>query len=239
MSNLVIERHGPIAELWINRAEVLNALSGAVQEEIISTLADFEDDPRVEVLIVAGRGRAFTAGSDRTEIAAFSESTQQRLASFARGERLVRSFLDSRLTVVLAAHGYCVGGGVSMALASDICVAADDTQFFIPELALGMPYLWQSTPLLLASIGASRAKALIATGDRFDAAQAQMMGIVHRTFAASTLHDEARRLAARLVETPRHAREAQKQLSTRALDRLLAQDESLFVRTAVGEPLAR
>lgn len=228
MSELLVERRGAVAELWLNRPAVLNALSASLQEQIISTLAELHHDPDVAVVLLAGRGRSFTAGADLTTIQAIAESPDQRLEAFARGERLVRSLLESRLTMVLAAHGHCVGGGVSLALAADIVLAADGTQFFIPELALGMPYLWQSTPLLLATVGASRARALIATGDRFDAAQAHHMGLVHRVVPAVDLIDEARRIAQGLAEKPKGALEAQKRLNIRTLNRLLADSESEF-----------
>ncbi|MCO5164593.1 MAG: enoyl-CoA hydratase/isomerase family protein [Mesorhizobium sp.] len=229
MSDLIVEHRGAVAELWLNRPNVLNALSGSLQEQVISAFAELEADLEIGVVILAGQGRAFTAGSDRKEIAKLPGSPpQQVLESFARGERLVRTILDSRLTVILAAHGYCVGGGVSIALASDVCLAAEATQFFIPELDLDMAYLWQSTPLLAASVGISRARALIVTGDRFDAEQAHGMGLVHAVSSPERLFDDARELAKRLAEKPRTALEAQKRLARRAIDRFLADAEEEF-----------
>lgn len=229
MSDLIVERRGAVAELWLNRPNVLNALSGSLQEQMISAFAELDADSEIGVVILAGQGRAFTAGSDRKEIAKLPDSPpQQVLESFARGERLVRTILDSRLTVIMAAHGYCVGGGVSIALASDICLAAEATQFFIPELDLDMAYLWQSTPLLAASVGISRARALITIGDRFDAEQAHRMGLVHSVSSPERLFDDARELATRLTEKPRTALEAQKRLARRAIDRFLADAEEEF-----------
>lgn len=229
MSDLIVKRRGAVAELWLNRPKMLNALSGSLQEQLISAFAELEADSGIGVVVLAGRGRAFTAGSDRKEIAELPGSTpQQVLESFERGERLIRTILDSRLTVILAAHGYCVGGGVSIALASDICLAAEATQFFIPELDLDMAYLWQSTPLLAASVGISRARALIATGDRFDAEQAHHMNLVHTVSCPDRLFDDARELADRLTEKPRMALEAQKRLARRAIDRFLADAEEEF-----------
>jgi enoyl-CoA hydratase/carnithine racemase len=121
-----------------------------------------------------------------------------------------------------------------MALAADICLAAEGTQFFIPELALGMPYLWQSTPLLFASVGIHRARALIATGDRLKAEEAARIGLVYKVVAAEGLFEEARDLAARLATTPRPALEAQKRLTMRALERFIADAEEEFVLLMPG-----
>jgi len=231
VSELTVERHGPVAELWLNRPQVLNALSTPLQDQIISAVADLDADPEIGVLLLAGHGRAFAAGWDRKEIAQLgSASADQLQASFARGERLVRSILESRLTVVLAAHGYVVGGGVSLVLAADVCLAAEGTQFFIPEVELGMPLLWQSTPLLMASVGIHRARALIATGDRFDAQQAQQMGLVHQVLPPDQFIHEGRRLAERLAAKPRRALEAQKRLTRRAIGRLIADSEVEYAR---------
>lgn len=233
MSDLEAERDGEIARIWLNRATVLNALSASLQEELIAMMAALAADPQISVIIIGGRGRAFTAGSDRAEIATLAQSRANLEQGFEWGERMVRALLESRLTVIVAVHGYCVGGGVSLTLAADVCLAAVDATFFIPELALGMPYLWQSTPLLLAAIGASRARALIMTGERFDAAEAKQMGIVHRVVPTDDLDDEALRLARSLAARPRFAREAQKRLATQAIDRILV-DEGEFVASVLA-----
>lgn len=106
-----------------------------------------------------------------------------------------------------------------------MCLAAEGTIFSIPELALGMPYLWQSTPLLIGSVGFQRARALITTGDRIDASEARQAGLVHRVVPSEKLISEARNLAQRLSLHPQAALEAQKRLSTRWIKRLVAESE--------------
>ncbi|MBY0612991.1 MAG: enoyl-CoA hydratase/isomerase family protein [Beijerinckiaceae bacterium] len=221
MSLIEIERDGAVATLWLNRPDVLNALSAALQDELIATIERLDADEHIAVLVLAGRGRAFSAGSDRTEIGVQGPAP----SGFERGERLTRTIVTARVIIIVAVHGFCVGGALSILLAADMALAAEGTQFFIPELDLGMPYLWRSTPLLVATAGLHRAKALILTCERFDAAAAERYGIVHRVIAENDLHKEAATLAQLLAAKPRKALEDQKRLANRMALAMMAQSD--------------
>ena len=237
--NLIIDRAGAIATIWLNRPSVLNALSTDLLGALIDAVSELDSDPEIAVIVLMGKGRAFSSGTDLSEIARLGDS-HDAMWRFEQGEKqgekVVRTILECRATSVIAVHGYCIGGGLSIAMAADICIAAEGTEFFIPELGLGVAYLWGSTPMLTVATGIGRARALILTGDRFDAAYARDIGLVYKVFPLGELFAAATDLAARLAAKPRRAREKQKRLANRFLLQAIetSRDEAEFQPTRDG-----
>lgn len=157
------------------------------------------------------------------------------------GEQLALSIVDARSIVISAVHGYCVGGGLSLVLCSDICLAAEGTVFFAPEVGHGLPYLWWSTAQMISSVGLHRAKFLSMTEQRFDAAQAQQMGLVAAVHPAHELEQAALNLAQTLCSKPRAALLGQKRLANRVLKSMMAMtgDEIALALECVGPRPAR
>jgi len=215
--DLILQRDGALLSVTLNRPASLNALSMALQQQLIHVLQAADDHADINALVIRGEGRAFCAGFDRGDMARIAMSGEAGVRdAFTLGESMVKAILDARVSVIAAVHGHCVGGGLSIALAADVVIASRDTMFLIPELDLNMPYLWRSTPLLVASLGLHRARALILTGARFDAAEARDMGLVFRVAEPDALRDDAATLAASIAAKPRRALAAQKKL-TRAM----------------------
>jgi enoyl-CoA hydratase/carnithine racemase len=185
-----------VGRLTLDRPEKLNPLGAATLQELVDAARWFDDQPDVRVVIVSGRGRAFSAGAD---LASFSgtEANEGRSPHEAAdlGRQLVEAVEGMRAVTVAAIHGHCVGGALLLALACDLRLAAEDTSFAIPEIELGIPLTWGGIPRLVREVGPAVTRDLVLTGRRFPAAEALALGLVNRVVAADDLPVEAEALA--------------------------------------------
>lgn len=236
------ERNGAIGVIRLNRPKTLNALSEEMNAALAAAIRTLDADPQVAVIILQGAGRAFCSGADRAGLARMGQVGIETIGEALRvGEQLALSIVDARSIVISAVHGYCVGGGLSLVLCSDICLAAEGTVFFAPEVGHGLPYLWWSTAQMISSVGLHRAKFLSMTEQRFDAAQAQQMGLVAAVHPAHELEQAALNLAQTLCSKPRAALLGQKRLANRVLKSMMAMtgDEIALALECVGPRPAR
>lgn len=217
------QREGAVGWLWMNRPEALNALSPEMNRAITAALLELDADPALRVIVVAGRGRAFCAGADRKGLERMGHAGPVELEQALReGAALAAAILDARCVVISAVQGHCIGGGLSIALASDLCIAAEGTRFFLPEVGHGLPLMWGSTVHLLMTMGVHRTRWLTLTEARFDTAYALQAGLLAEVVAAESLQSRAGQLAASLAAKPAAALQAQKQLTNRVVRALMA-----------------
>ncbi|MDY7099918.1 MAG: enoyl-CoA hydratase/isomerase family protein [Actinomycetota bacterium] len=191
---------GPIGRLELNRPDKLNPLGTETLLELERAARWFDERDGVKVVIVSGRGRSFSAGAD---IASFGGSEANaghppRDAADA-GRRMAEAVEAMRAVTVAAIKGHCVGGGLVLAAACDLRVAADDTYFSIPEVDLGIPLAWGGIPRLVREIGPAMTRELVMTCRPFDAAEARSLGFLNRVVPASEMMGEAEALAASLA----------------------------------------
>jgi len=187
MALVEIEREGAVGRVWFNRPEAHNALSpdlGAALGEALGALAG-EDSCRVVVL--GGRGPSFCAGADIGVMKASANATfEENLAESTRLGGYFAALADFPKPVVARLHGGVYGGGVGFACACDIGVASDDARFGLTEVRLGiLPGL--ISPYVLRRLGDARARELMLTGERFGAADALRVGLVHHVVPAAEL----------------------------------------------------
>lgn len=194
--------------LVLDRPEKLNPLSPAVLAEIAAAARRFDaDHPEVRVVVVAGRGAAFSAGAD---LAAFGGAGGVAREDADAG-RLMAEALEAMSAITIAkVHGWCVGGGLVLAAACDLRVAAEDARFSIPEVDLGIPLAWGGIPRLVQQIGAAATKELVITCRPFGADEAQRLGLLNRVVAAGELDGAVEELAAEIAAKPRAAVRATK-----------------------------
>ena len=213
---VTIERKDDIAILWLNRPEVLNAISHAMKRALSDSILSLDRDNDIRSIVLAGRGRAFCAGADRNLLAQLETAPRAaRTETLELGAKVTEVMLSSETPIVAAVQGYAVGGGLSFALAADIVLAAQGTVFFIPEVELGLPYMWGSTPMLAATIGMHRARDLTLNCDRFGAEDAEHWGLVRAVVPEADLMAEAEKIARRLAAMPRQSLTAQMRLNNR------------------------
>lgn len=202
-STLTTTVDGPIGRLTLNRPEKLNPLSWQCLAEIAEAAAGFDAQPSVKVVVVSGAGRAFSAGAD---LSTFSQKQEITTREVAEHGRLMAEALERMRAIAIASiHGWCVGGGLVVAAACDLRIAADDARFSIPEVDLGIPLAWGGIPRLVREIGPALTKELVMTCRPFDAAEAKAAGFVNRVVAPGQLDSEVEDLAATLAAKASHA----------------------------------
>jgi enoyl-CoA hydratase/carnithine racemase len=200
---LTVSADGPIGRLTLNRPDKLNPLSVMTLREIAEAARWMDEQSAVKVVIVFGAGRAFSAGADLGTFAGKQELSIRDAADL--GRRMADAVENMRALSIAAIHGWCVGGGVVLASACDLRIAAEDTRFSIPEVDLGIPLAWGGIPRLVREIGPAMTKELVLTCRRFDAAEAKNIGFLNRTVPAAELEAEVLSLAQNLASKASHA----------------------------------
>jgi len=182
-----IERDGPVARVWINRPGQHNALSPELASDLGAAFHRLGHEDAVRVIVLGGRGPSFCAGADIGAMKASAGRTFDE--NLAEAERLGGAFAalgDCSKPVVGRIHGSVFGGGVGLTCACDIAVAADDSRFGLTEVRLGiLPAL--ISPYVIRRLGDRHARELMLTGERFDAAAALRVGLVHHVVPAAEL----------------------------------------------------
>jgi len=135
----LVHRSGePIATMLLNRPERLNALSRVLLGEIVDACRWLDATTEIKAVVVRGAGRAFSAGFDLGDFQSLDDEVNPR-DSADLGRLAAEALTDTRPLTVAAVHGHCVGGGLVLAAACDLRIAADDVRFSIPEVDLGIP----------------------------------------------------------------------------------------------------
>jgi enoyl-CoA hydratase/carnithine racemase len=187
------EADGAVGRLTLSRPDQLNALSRAVLEGVADAAEWFDAQPDVKVVVVAGEGRAFSAGFDLKDRSWAELGPLEQSAP--TGRRAAESLAAMRAVTVASIQGHCIGGGVVLAAACDLRLVSDDARFRIPEVDLGVP-------LLQRELGPARTKELVMTGRAFDAAEAAAMGFANRVVPREELAAVTAALAAELAAKP-------------------------------------
>lgn len=206
---IVVTEHDGVWTIRLNRPERMNALNPAAMEELRAALAQFRDDDEALVCVLIGTGeRAFCTGADLRDTLPPATSFAQGLFSADRScvdkGNYVRALDLDRLAinkpVIAAVNGYALGGGCELALACDICIAADTAIFGLPEVRVGSIPAVGGIQQLVRSVGKSAAMSMILTGRKVHAAEALRLGLVSEVVPADTLlgraHELAREIAA-------------------------------------------
>lgn len=199
MDTIEISTDGPIGRLTLARPDSLNPLSTRCLEELAEAARWFDDQAEVRVVIVAGQGRAFCAGADLAGFTAPGPPDVRPRDANDAGRLMVEAIERMRPVTIATVHGHCVGGGVLLAVACDLRIAAAGTRFAIPEVDLGIPLTWGGIPRLVREIGPALTRELVLTCRPFDATEAREIGLVNRVVREDRLAAEVDALAGELV----------------------------------------
>ena len=197
---LLAEVAGAVAVVTFNNPAKHNALSAEIRAALPGVLDVLQADPGVRVVVLTGAGdKAFVSGAD------ISEFGQQRTTRAARAEydrvqdALNHAFAQLAKPVIAMIRGYCIGGGLLTALAADIRIASQDSQFAIPAARLGLGYGLAGVTALTSLIGPAWTSEMLLSARRFSAAEALQMGLVNRVLPAAELRHAVMDLAAQIA----------------------------------------
>ncbi len=192
-----LDASGRVGRLTLEQPDKLNPLGTRCLQEIAEAASWF-DQTDASIVIVRGRGRAFSAGFDLREFADGSPALSQR--EQADLGRLMAEAMDRMQALTIAAiAGPCIGGGLVLAASCDLRVAADDTRFAIPEVDLGIPLAWGGIPRLVRELPPAIVRELVLTCRPFDAAEAKSLGFVNRVVTPADLDSTVESLASSLA----------------------------------------
>jgi methylglutaconyl-CoA hydratase len=186
-ASLAIEQQGPLSLVTLNRPERHNAFDDALIAELTEALRTIEADDSVRVVVLSGAGKSFSAGADLNWMKRMSGFSKEENLRDAMGlGALMRTLAHLRKPTVARVHGAAYGGGVGLVACCDIAVAAQSATFSLSEVKLGLiPAV--ISPYVVAAMGEHAARRYFLTGERFEAAEAWRLGLVHEAVIDSEL----------------------------------------------------
>lgn len=199
--SLIVERRGAVGWIVFNQPAKRNAINGAMWRGIPRAMAQFDADPEVRCVAFRGAGtEAFASGADISE---FDEIRAQK-SSVAEYDGLLdqvlHSIQDSRKPSVAMIYGFCMGGGLEVALACDLRYCGRSAQFGIPAAKLGLAYNVEGHKRLIETVGHARAREIMFLGRRYNADEGFAMGLVNQVFHDAELDGELGRIITQLCE---------------------------------------
>jgi methylglutaconyl-CoA hydratase len=228
--HLEVEQRGAVRWVWLNRPDVRNAFNDELIGEIATAFADIEASIGTRIVVVAGRGPVFCAGADLNwmkTMAGFSHADNHTDA--LKVARMFAAVHACSKPVIARVQGDAFGGGVGLAAASDIVVAADGVNFALSEVKLGIVAATIS-PHLVRAMGARQAARFMLTAEKFSASQARALGLVHEIAKLADIDVEIERQAQLLLAASPAALAASKRLLADVVEAPM--DDVLLAATA-------
>lgn len=216
VETLIVETLGPIVKITLNRPKALNALNPQLLRELGEVLGEISGDEDINAVILTGAGRAFSSGVD---IKSMDESREE---SSAEGRtKLALKIIDTiesmNTPVIAAVNGYCLTGGLELAIACDIIVASETARFGDTHAKWGLTPIWGGSQRLPRIVGAMKAKELVFTGDIISADEAREIGLVNKVVAPEKLDEAAMEMAQKICDNSPYSVRAQKYLINKGL----------------------
>ena len=202
-----------VAVVTLRRPHVHNAFNAHMMEELTSAFRELSTDERLHAILLTGEGPSFSAGADITwmqESVAFTEEQNREDAHLLA--TLMQTMQDCPCPIVARVHGSALGGGVGLLAVSDLVIAAESARFAFSEVKLGLAPAVIS-PYVIRKIGESHARVLFVTGERFSAARALSMGLVHSVVPLEALDDAVQNALHELLMSAPQALRVSKQLA--------------------------
>lgn len=189
---------GSVALIELNRPRQLNSLNRKMVRELVEAMEGFDRDDQVRVIVLTGKGRAFSAGADIDEMTNDDSISLELLNQFADWDRLALI----KKPVIGAVKGFVFGGGFELALCCDVLITASGTEFSFPEVGLGVMPGAGGTQRLTKLAGRTKALEWLWTGERISAEVALKYGVINKIVAPELLMEECMKFANRLAKQP-------------------------------------
>lgn len=198
---VTLEVRNWVAWITLNRPDALNTISGAVRAQLPAAIRAADADPQVRVIVVRGAGeRAFCAGADIKEFSAVQATLPFR--QDRAYDHWASAFEHARKPIIASIHGHCLGGGLEIALACDIRIAAHNAHFGFPETGLGLIPGAGGTQRISRVLGLGLALDLVLSGERLESEHAMRIGLVSRVVAVDELQEQTVALAEAIAAKP-------------------------------------
>lgn len=198
---LIAHKNGPVGWLIFNNPARRNALSVDMWEGMAPILDGYADDPTVRVVVLKGAGdKAFVAGAD---ISQFEDQRASKAAVEhydAMSKRALASLQRIAKPTIAMIRGFCIGGGLNVAMSCDLRIAAADARLAIPAARLGLGYAYDGVKKLVSLVGPAYAKEIYFTGRQFDAAEAREMGLLNRVVPVEALESTIQTMTAAIAD---------------------------------------
>lgn len=216
-TTLEIELHGPVATIWMNRPDLHNAFDEILIAELTAACIALDDDADVRVVVLAGRGKSFSAGADLNWMRRAANNGLDDNLNDARAlAHMLRTLAEINKPTIARVQGAALGGGMGLAAACDVAVASTKAVFATSEVRFGI-IPSAISPYVLRAIGARQATRYFQTAERIDAVRAREIGLVHETVAPEALDAKVREIVDSLLQGGPLAQAAAKDL-IRAVD---------------------
>lgn len=198
---ITARRDGSFLWLVIDNPGRLNAMSAAMGEQLYDALDQCESDPEIRVVLLTGAGeKAFMSGGDLSEFDEARSTSERMLHTLERGERTVRKLRHLGKPTIAVIRGWCVGGGMNMALNCDLRICADDARFFHPAARHAQGFAYDFTAQMVRTLGVSVTREILMTCRRFDSAEAHRLGLVHQVAPVDRFDEFVREYAGAVAE---------------------------------------
>jgi enoyl-CoA hydratase len=216
---ILVELHGPVTVIRLNRPQALNALNSQVLADLIDAFAAYDADPSQRCLVLTGSEKAFAAGADIKEMQpkGFAEMYGENF--FAGYDKVVAT----RKPWIAAVSGFALGGGCELAMMSDFIIAAENAKFGQPEIKLGVAPGMGGSQRLTRAVGKAKAMDMCLTGRMIDATEAERASLVARVVPVADLLAEALKAAQAIAEMAPLAAMVNKEMVNAAFETTLAQ----------------
>jgi enoyl-CoA hydratase/carnithine racemase len=198
-STIDVDAAGALGTITLARPDKLNPLGTDTLRELVEAAQWFDRQPDVKVVVIGGKGRAFSAGADVSVFSGDDPGTAAQRNAADAGRLMAEAVESMRAVTIARIHGHCVGGAVVLAAACDLRVATENTRFSIPEVDLGIPLAWGGIPRLVRELGPAVTKELVMTCRPFTAHEAHALGFLNRVVDEEELDQAVDALAAQLT----------------------------------------
>ncbi len=237
MVNILEEKRDRIGIITVNRPEQLNSMNSETRKEMADSFEKMDNDPQIAVAILTGSpGKAFIAGADIKE---FAEMNLENGEEMEEDWRVTKVISEMKKPVIAMIDGFCLGGGLEIAMSCDLRISSDRSKLGQPEINIGIIPGAGGTQRLTRLIGEGRAMELILTGRMIDAKEAHQYGIVNFVFSPEDLEEKtmeiANTIASKSSYAVERAKKSVKAVAEMSLEKGLKYEQDLFVECFKSE----
>lgn len=220
MKTVLLERHGGVGIVTLNRPEMLNAWGADMSEGLIAAFAELEADREVRAIVLTGAGRAFSSGANlKSQQTHAVESVGDYLWSVdPRGAAQFNAVADCAKPVIAAVNGWAMGIGCLISLCADILLASENARFGLPQVGIGIIPAYGGALRLARAVGKNRAMEMVLSSRPIDAAEAYRIGLANRVYPAEELLPATLELATHIASLPPLAVRLAKESLNQGLD---------------------